>query len=44
VRAIDKDNNGFVLINELEEIFKDQFPYELEGKTLRNFFFRFAAI
>lgn len=44
VRNIDKDSNGFLLVQELEEVFHDQFPTELEGKSLRNFFHRFVSV
>jgi len=44
IRLIDKDSNGFLLNNELEEIFKEHFPYELEDKSLKHFFHKFASI
>ena len=34
-KDIDRDNNGFVYIEELEEVFHENFPFELEGKSLR---------
>ena len=38
IKSIDKDSNGFVTIDELEEIFREQFPVDLEGKTLTRYF------
>jgi hypothetical protein len=37
VKNIDKDSNGFVTADELDEIFREWFPFELEGKSLRMF-------
>lgn len=44
VKKIDKDSNGFVTIDELEEIFREWFPVELEGYNLILFFRRFGSI
>jgi hypothetical protein len=44
IKRIDKDSNGYVTIDELEEIFREQFPVELEGKSLYTFFKKFASI
>ena len=44
IKRIDKDNNGYVTIEEIDEIFKEWFPMELEGKSLRFFFKRFGSV
>lgn len=44
IRKIDKDSNGFVTIEELEEIFREWFPVELEGKTPYSYFRKFSAV
>ncbi|CDW82631.1 px domain containing protein [Stylonychia lemnae] len=44
IKKIDKDSNGFVTIDELEEIFKEWFPIELEGKTCYHYFKRFGSV
>lgn len=44
IKKIDKDSNGFVTIEELEEIFREQFPIELDGKSLYYYFKKFASI
>ena len=41
VKQIDKDSNGFVTIEELENIFKEYFPVDLEGKSLLTYFKRY---
>jgi len=38
IKKIDKDSNGYVTIEELDEIFREWFPLELEGRTLNRFF------
>jgi Ca2+-binding EF-hand superfamily protein len=38
IKKIDKDSNGFVTIDELDEIFREWFPLEMEDKTLNRFF------
>jgi Ca2+-binding EF-hand superfamily protein len=38
IKKIDKDSNGFVTIDELDEIFREWFPLEMESKTLNRFF------
>lgn len=37
-KKIDKDNNGYVLSNELNKIFKNHYHRELDGKTLNKLF------
>lgn len=44
IKKIDKDSNGFVTVEELEEIFKEWFPIELEGKSLYYYFRKFGSI
>jgi len=44
VKKIDKDNNGYVLSNELNKIFKTHYTHELEGKTLAKVFRPFGSI
>lgn len=44
IKKIDKDSNGYVTIDELDEIFKEWFPVELEGKTLNRYFRKFGSI
>jgi hypothetical protein len=38
IKKIDKDSNGYVTLDELDEIFREWFPVELDGKTLHRFF------
>ncbi len=38
IKKIDKDSNGYVTLEELDEIFREWFPLELEGKTINRFF------
>ena len=44
VKNIDKDSNGFVTTDELDEIFHEWFPFELEGKSLRMFMKKYQSI
>lgn len=44
IKQIDKDSNGFVTSAELEEIFREWFPVELDGKTLSAYFKNFKSI
>lgn len=44
IKKIDKDSNGFVTIDELEEIFREWFPVELEGKSAYYYFRKFGSI
>lgn len=37
IKKIDKDSNGFVTIEELDEIFREWYPLEMEGKTLNRY-------
>jgi hypothetical protein len=37
IKKIDKDSNGFVSIEELDEIFREWYPLEMEGKTLNRY-------
>jgi hypothetical protein len=43
-QTLDRDSNGYILMHELEEVFKEYFPVELEGKSLRHWFSLFASI
>ncbi len=36
IKKIDKDSNGFVTMEELDEIFREWYPLEMEGKTLNR--------
>ena len=38
IKKIDKDSNGYVTLEELDEIFREWYPLELEGKTLNRYF------
>jgi len=38
VKKIDKDSNGYVTLEELDEIFREWFPIELDKKTLNRYF------
>ena len=38
IKKIDKDSNGYVTNDELDEIFREWFPLELDGKSLIRFF------
>jgi hypothetical protein len=44
VKTIDKDSNGFVFSDELEEIFREWFPMELEGKSLSQLFKHYSSV
>ena len=37
ISDLDIDKSGLLEINELESCFKDQFPYDLNGKSLVHF-------
>ena len=37
IKKIDKDSNGFVTIEELDEIFREWYPLETEGKTMNRY-------
>jgi len=43
-QSLDRDSNGFILTNELEDLFKEFFPVELEGKSMKNWFSIYASI
>ena len=43
IKKIDRDHNGYVLIEELEEIFREHFPVELDGKSLVKFFKKYSS-
>lgn len=38
IKKIDKDSNGYVTLEEIDEIFREWYPLELEGKTLNRYF------
>jgi Ca2+-binding EF-hand superfamily protein len=44
IKKIDKDNNGYILINEMNKIFKSHYQKELEGKTLNKILRPFSSI
>lgn len=44
IKKIDKDNNGYVLNNELNKIFKTHYQRELEGKTLNKVLRPYSSI
>lgn len=44
IKRIDKDNNGYVLANELNKAFKTYYMSEMEGKTLNKVVKPFASI
>ena len=44
IKTIDKDSNGYVTIDELEEIFKEQFPLELDKKSVYYYFKKFSSV
>lgn len=44
IKKIDKDNNGYVLVNELNKAFKTYYMNELEGKTLNKILKPFSSI
>lgn len=44
IKNIDKDNNGYVLINELNKAFKTYYMTELEGMTLNKILKPFSSI
>ena len=43
VKDYDIDKNGFIQCSELEHCFKEQWPVELEGKSLVYYFRQFAS-
>ena len=44
IKQIDKDSNGFVTAEELEEIVKEHFPVELDGKSLIRYLRKFSSV
>lgn len=44
IKTIDKDSNGYVTIDELEEIFREQFPMELDKRSLYHYFKKFCSV
>jgi Ca2+-binding EF-hand superfamily protein len=44
IKKIDKDNNGYVLINELNKIFKTHYHKEFDGKSLNKVLRPFSSI
>lgn len=44
IKKIDKDNNGYVLINELNKIFKTYYLRELDGKSLNKVLRPYSSI
>jgi len=44
IKKLDKDNNGYILSNELNKVFKTHYLKELEGKTLAKIFKEFSSI
>ena len=43
VQDLDIDRNGFLSIDELEACFRDQFPYEHNGKSIALFCRQFST-
>ena len=43
IKDIDVDKNGFLVIDELELCFREQFAYEMENKSCAYFFRRFST-
>jgi hypothetical protein len=37
IKQIDKDSNGYVTLEEFEEIFREWYPVEMEGRTLSRY-------
>lgn len=44
IKDIDKDNNGYVTNQELDDILKMIYPDQLGGKDLKKLFRQFASI
>lgn len=44
IKGIDKDQNGFVTGDELEMLFREYFPLELDKKSLLKFFKKYRSI
>lgn len=44
IKGIDRDNNGYVTNQELEDIFKMHYEKELKTKDLKQLFKPFASI
>ena len=44
IKTLDKDSNGYLTREELDEVFREWFPIELEGKTLLSWFRRYGSI
>jgi Ca2+-binding EF-hand superfamily protein len=44
IKEIDKDNNGYVTNQELEDIFKMHYQKEFGNKDLKLYFKKFASI
>jgi hypothetical protein len=45
IKKIDMDSNGYVTIEELDEIFREWFPLEMDGKSLHRFFrFKYGSV
>lgn len=43
-KSLDRENNGFLTYDELEEVFKEWFPLELEGKSLKRYFSKHMSV
>jgi Ca2+-binding EF-hand superfamily protein len=44
IKEIDKDNNGYVTTQELDDIYKLNYPDELGDKDLKRLFRAFSSI
>lgn len=44
IKEIDKDNNGYVTNQELDDIFKMHYEHEFGNKDLKRIFKKFASI
>ena len=44
IKQIDKDHNGYVTRNELDDIIKNNYPKELEDKNIMQIINKFGSI
>lgn len=44
IRGIDKDRNGYVTTNEMDDILKEAYPEKLNNKDLKPFLKLFTSI
>jgi len=43
-QVYDQDKNGFVSCEELEDMFRQYYPHQLEGKTMWNYMKLFVSV